>query len=137
MSGALDERDRIRAAMDRILSGCPERSNGALTVVALALEAGVPGNALTQRHVDLKKAFYAKVKERGQPTDAEARLRKQVLKLKELRQKDKDELERLRVDVEGLVRVVNQLTLENQQLHEQLSSPDPVVRVLPLPPARH
>jgi small-conductance mechanosensitive channel len=123
--------------MDRILSGCPERSNGALTVVALALEAGVPRNALTQRHVDLKNAFYAKVKERGQPTDAEARLRKQVVKLKELRQKDKDELERLRADVQGLVRVVNQLTLENRQLHEQLSSPDPVVRVLPLPPSRH
>ncbi|WP_367318448.1 hypothetical protein [Streptomyces sp. HUAS ZL42] len=42
MSGAADERDRIRAAMDRILTGQPERSNGALTIVALALEAGVP-----------------------------------------------------------------------------------------------
>jgi hypothetical protein len=42
MSPAPDERDRIRAAMDRILTGTPERSNGALTVVALALEADVP-----------------------------------------------------------------------------------------------
>jgi hypothetical protein len=33
--------------MDRILRGAPERSNGALTIVALALEAGVPRNALT------------------------------------------------------------------------------------------
>ena len=46
---APDERDRIRAAMDRILAGAPERSNGGLTVVALAIEAGVPRNALTQR----------------------------------------------------------------------------------------
>lgn len=30
MSPAPDERDRIRAAMDRILRGTPERSNGAL-----------------------------------------------------------------------------------------------------------
>ncbi|WP_199739504.1 hypothetical protein [Streptomyces sp. NRRL B-1677] len=134
MSGALDERDRIRAAMARILSGRTERSNGALTVVALALEAGVPRNALTQRHLDLKNEFYAKVKERGQPTDAETRLRKQVVKLKELRQKDKDELEQLRDDVGGLVRVVNQPTLENRQLREQLANPDPVVRVLPIPP---
>jgi hypothetical protein len=52
-----DERDRIRAAMDRILRGAPERSNGALTIVALALEAGVPRNALTQRHTDLKNDF--------------------------------------------------------------------------------
>lgn len=132
MSGAIDERDRIRAAMDRILSGRPERSNGALTVVALAVEAGVPRNALTQRHVDLKNEFYAKVQERGQPTDAEIRLRKQVVRLKELREKDKAELEQLRADVEGLVRVVNELTLENLQLRERLSTPDPVIHVFPL-----
>jgi hypothetical protein len=57
MSPAPDERDRIRAATDRILRGAPERSNGALTIVALALEAGVPRNALTQRHTDLKNDF--------------------------------------------------------------------------------
>ncbi|MGK5693463.1 hypothetical protein ACSNOJ_11295 [Streptomyces sp. URMC 128] len=130
MSGAADERDRIRAAMNRILTGRPERSNGALTVVALALEAGVPRNALTQRHLDLKNEFYAKVKERGQPTDAETRLRKQVVRLKELREKDKAELGQLRADVQGLVRVVNQLTLEYWQLREQLSAHDSVVRAL-------
>ncbi|MFI7300714.1 hypothetical protein [Streptomyces sp. NPDC050121] len=137
MSGTADERDRIRAAMDRILTGRPERSNGALTIVALAIEAGVPRNALTQRHLDLKNEFYAKVKERGQPTDAETRLRKQVVRLKELREKDKAELEQLRADVQGLVRVVNQLTLENRQLRGLLSAPDPAVHVLPvqyLPP---
>jgi hypothetical protein len=39
MSPAPDERDRIRAAMDRILQGTPQHSNGALTIVALAQEA--------------------------------------------------------------------------------------------------
>ncbi|MFD9336326.1 hypothetical protein ACFWBF_18260 [Streptomyces sp. NPDC060028] len=34
MSPAPNERDRVRAAMDRILAGTPERSNGALTIVA-------------------------------------------------------------------------------------------------------
>jgi hypothetical protein len=48
MSPAFDERDSILAAMDRILKGTVERSNGALTIVALALEADVPTNALTQ-----------------------------------------------------------------------------------------
>ncbi|WP_405653683.1 hypothetical protein [Streptomyces sp. NBC_00019] len=132
MSGAADERDRIRIAMDRILTGRPERSNGALTIVALAIEAGVPRNALTQRHLDLKNEFYAKVKKRGQPTDAETRFRKQVVRLKELREKDKAELEQLRADVEGLVRAVNQLTLENRHLRGLLSAPDPAVRVLPV-----
>ncbi|GGQ39383.1 hypothetical protein ACH4UX_15175 [Streptomyces althioticus] len=137
MSGAADDRDRIRAAMNRILTGRPEHSNGALTIVALALEAGVPRNALTQRHLDLKNEFYAKVKERGHPTDAETRLRKQVVRLKELRQKDQAELEQFRADVEGLVRVVNELTLENRHLREQLTTPHPVVRVLPLPTPQH
>ncbi|MET9424644.1 hypothetical protein ABZY06_28580 [Streptomyces sp. NPDC006540] len=34
----LDERTRIRAAMDRLLDGRPSNSNGSLTVVALAAE---------------------------------------------------------------------------------------------------
>ncbi|MFJ9968944.1 hypothetical protein [Streptomyces avermitilis] len=74
MSPALDERDRIRAAMERILQGTPQHSNGALTIVALSEEAGVPRNALTQRHPDLKNDFYMQVKARGQIPDSEIRL---------------------------------------------------------------
>jgi len=36
------ERDRIRAAMARILAGAPERSNGALTIVTVAIEQAFP-----------------------------------------------------------------------------------------------
>ncbi|MFF3786978.1 hypothetical protein [Streptomyces sp. NPDC001933] len=61
MSPAADEHDRIRASMDRILSGAPEHSDEALTIVALAVEAQVPRNALTQRHLDLKNDFYDQV----------------------------------------------------------------------------
>lgn len=71
MSPAFDERDRIRAAIDRILSGTPDHSNGALTIVALAAEAQVPRNALTQRHTDLKNEFYDKVRARGGIPDSE------------------------------------------------------------------
>ncbi|WP_103544918.1 hypothetical protein [Streptomyces sp. SM1] len=134
MSPAPDERDRIHAAMDRILAGTPEHSDGALTIKSLAAEADVPRNALTQRHLDLKNEFYAKVKERGQPTDVEVRLRKQIVKLKELRSDDKDELAQLRADREALVRVVNQLTLENRQLRQQLAFPSSFVRLLPTQP---
>lgn len=42
MSPAPDERDRTHAAMDRILGGTAENSNGAWTIVALAHQAGVP-----------------------------------------------------------------------------------------------
>jgi len=40
-----DERERVATAMTRILSGCPERSNSVLTIVALAREAGVPATS--------------------------------------------------------------------------------------------
>ncbi|MFG2634771.1 hypothetical protein ACGFX8_12745 [Streptomyces sp. NPDC048362] len=134
MSPAPDERDRIRSAMDRILAGTPEHSNGALTIVALAMEAQVPRNALTQRHLDLKKEFYDTVRARGQMPDSEKRLRKQIVKLKELRAKDAEELAQLRADVQGLVRAVNQLSLEAQQLRTELAAPRARLRVLPTQP---
>jgi vacuolar-type H+-ATPase subunit I/STV1 len=137
MSPAPDERDRIRAAMDRILAGTPQHSTGALTIVALAEEAQVPRNALTQRHPDLRNEFNDRIRERGQMPDAEKRLRKQIVKLKELRAKDAEELAQFREDVQGLLRVVNQLTLENQQLRTELTAPRAHLRVVPgqpLPP---
>jgi transposase-like protein len=134
MSPAPDERDRIRAAMDRILQGTPQRSNGALTIVALAQEAGVPRNALTQRHLDLKNDFYAQVRARGQTPDSEIRLRQQIVKLKELRTQDATELAQLRTDVEHLVRAVNQLTAHNRQLLHSLSQPNPPIQALPTQP---
>ena len=77
MSPASDEHNRIRAAMDRILAGHPEHSNGTLTIIALALEAQVSRNALTQRHTDLKVEFYEQVRARGGTPDSERRLRQQ------------------------------------------------------------
>jgi hypothetical protein len=50
-------RNQIRAAMDRLLAGTPLRSDGALTIVALAAEAGIERHILTHRHTDLKEEF--------------------------------------------------------------------------------
>ncbi|MVO90210.1 hypothetical protein GPA10_37030 [Streptomyces sp. p1417] len=119
--------------MHRILTGTPQHSNGALTVVALAQEADVPRNALTQQHPDLKNDFYAEVRQRAQPAEAELRLRKQVVKLKELRAAGRKELSELRADREALVRVVHQLTLENRQLRQH-AAPTAVLRALPTQP---
>lgn len=131
MSPAPDERDRIRAAMDRILAGAPERSNGAPTVVALAIEADVPRNAITQRHTDLKGEFYQRIRERGVDNGDEARLRATIAKLKQSIAAKNKELAQIRADVPALVRVVNQLTLENQQLREMRSGADG--NVIPFP----
>ncbi len=116
---AADERDRIHAAMIRILNGTPQQSNGALTIVALAHEAQVPRNALTQRHTDLKNDFYQHVRERGGPSEVEARLRKTIAKLRATSENKTGELNQLRADVPALVRVIQQPTIENQQLRAQ------------------
>jgi septal ring factor EnvC (AmiA/AmiB activator) len=130
MSATPDERARIREAMQRIFDGTARSSTGALTIVALAQEAGVPRNALTQRHPDLRNEFYQRVKQRGATPDVEFRLREQIAKLKKtIANKDK-ELTRLRSDVPALVRVINQITAENTELREALKIPP--ASVIPL-----
>ena len=129
------ERERIRAAMDPILAGAPGRSNGALTVVALAIEADVPRNALTQRHTDLKNEFYQRVRERGAPSEDETRLRATIARLKKTIEVKNRELAQARADVPALVRAVNQLTLENQQLRDAQSRRDHSGVVVPFPGA--
>lgn len=133
MSPAPDERDCIRAAMDRILAGRAKHSNGALTIVALAIEAEVPRNALTQRHTDLKAEFYEHVRARGGTLDSERRLRQQVRRLKELRAADAQEITQLKGDVEALVGALHQSMMENGLLRRQLSAGAGVVRLLPHP----
>lgn len=131
MSAALDERARIRAAIDRILAGTPQRSNGALTIVALAQEADVPRNALTQRHTDLKNQFYQQVRGKGGPSELETRLRNTIAKLRKTIVNKNGELKQLRTDVPALVRVVNQLTLENDLLRSQLAQSGRTVIAFP------
>jgi hypothetical protein len=136
MTADLSERDQIKAAMNRILDGTPERSNGALTVVALAIEAGVPRNALTQRHTDLKDEFYQRIRERGAGNGDEARLRATIARLRQTIAAKNKELAQLRTDVPALVCAVNQLTLENQQLRDMHASGGTVVPFPGRAPAR-
>jgi hypothetical protein len=114
----------------------PERSNGALTVVALALEAGVPHNALTQRHIDLKYEFYQRIKEHGADNEDEIRLRATIAKLRQTISSKNRELAQLRADVPALVRAVSQLTLENQQLRDMRTAGGSVVPFPGRVPAR-
>ena len=48
--------------MDRLLTGQPLRTAGALTIVELAQEADVKRHLLTHRHTDLKDEFNARVR---------------------------------------------------------------------------
>lgn len=110
------ERDDIRSAMQRLLDGIPLRSDGALTVVSLAAEAGVKRHMLTHRHTDLKDEFYARVRAQGQVPASETKLRADLAattaKVDELR----EENQTLTDTVERMARIINVLTVENDQL---------------------
>ena len=105
--------DERAEAIERIFDGTPHSSTGGLTIVALAQEAGVPRNALTQRHTDLRNEFYERVKERGGTSPSRSGCGEQIAKLKKTVANRDKVLTRLRSDVPALVRVINQITAEN------------------------
>ena len=92
-----DERTRIRAAADRLLAGQPAASDGALTAVALAAEAGVHRMALLKRHADLKNEFYQRVRaQTQQATDEETRLRQSDARLRRTVAEQREQIRDLR-----------------------------------------
>lgn len=130
-----DERTRIRAAMDRLLTGQATVSNGSLTVTALAVEAGVHRMALMKRHADLKNEFYERVRaETPQVPEAEKRLRETVTKLRQTIANQKAEIEELRQQVTCLTLASAVLTLQQEPSTAPKSEFD---NVLPLRPLEH
>ena len=83
------------------------------------------------QHTDIKNEFYQRVKERGGPLELETQLRATISKLRATIDNKNRELNQLRADVPALVRVINQLTMENQQLRDRIV--DPSGNVIPLP----
>jgi len=117
-----EERARIRAAVDRLLASQPVASDGALTVVALAAEAGVHRMALLKRHADLKNEFYQRVRnETAQTPEIEARLRETVAQLQATIDSQRDELEELRRVVANLTLASAVLMQETQAMQAQPS----------------
>lgn len=123
-----DERSRIREAMDRLLAGQATISNGSLTVVALAVEAGVHRMALQKRHADLKNEFYERVRtETRQVPESERRLRETVTKLKETVANQRAEIKELRQLVTRLTLANAVLTHDDDQHSEGPPAADHVV----------
>jgi len=129
-----NERKDIRAAMDRLLAGTPLRSDGALTVLALAAEADVKRHVLTHRHTDLKDEFYAKVRARGHVPDSERKLRAELREARERLATAAQEIKRLQGEVDMFARVVNVLEVENAQFRSQQDRGRASVVALPPPP---
>ncbi|WP_406230532.1 hypothetical protein [Nocardia sp. NBC_01009] len=127
-----DEQTRIRAAIERLLTGRPERSDGSLTVVALAIEAEVHRMALQKRHADLKEEFYARVRaETHQPPEVEKRLRGEVAQLKKALKQSRTAEEESRRHAEQIALATAVLLLQNTA---DSPTPQPAT-VLPLRPS--
>ncbi|MET9513114.1 hypothetical protein ABZX62_32485 [Streptomyces flavidovirens] len=109
----------ITDAMVRLLIGAPLHSDGKLTVVSLATEAGLRRNKLTHKHTGLKDVFYALVKARTPVLEAlsdpvRARAAKQQQDLARVRAERDD----LRGQAQLLARIVHVLEIENSNLKE-------------------
>ncbi|MEV8106230.1 hypothetical protein [Streptomyces sp. NPDC088135] len=97
--------------MDRLLDGQPSASDGSLTIVALAAEAGVHRMALMKRHADLKNHFYERVRtETTQVPESEKKLRETVTRLRQTVKDQNAEIEELRQRVVQLTLAAAVLT---------------------------
>ncbi|MFE0759600.1 hypothetical protein [Streptomyces smyrnaeus] len=109
----------ITDAMVCLLIGTSLHSDGKLTIVSLAVEAGLRRNELTHKHTGLKDLFYALIKARGSRREpvceaVQARGRKQQEDLVRVRA-ERDEL---RFQAQLLARIVQVLEFENHRLKE-------------------
>lgn len=105
-------REKILAAMDRLLAGEPLRSTGRLSVSQLAVEAGVERWHLTHQHVDLKELFQAKVRNADGAPAAFARRLSDYEKLKSDHAKLLAHCAELEERLETYATVINVLSLE-------------------------
>jgi chromosome segregation ATPase len=130
----MDERTEIEAAMDRLLDGIPLRSDGKLTIVSLATEAGVKRHVLTHKHTDLKDRFNARVKAQHAIPASETALREQNDHLRRKLDGMRAERDEYKQAADALARALNLLTMENDKLRSQISripSPAPPARLSP------
>ncbi|WP_208870797.1 hypothetical protein [Streptomyces aquilus] len=119
---ATEDAAEVRAitdAMVRLLIGAPLHSDGKLTIVSLAAEAGLRRNKLTHKHTGLKDLFYALVKARaplpeGVPESLRARAAKQQQDLARVRAERDD----LRIQAQLMARIIQVLEIENSKLKE-------------------
>ena len=114
-----DERREIEAAMDRLLNGTPLRSDGKLTIVSLAAEAGVKRHVLTHKHTDLKDLFNARVKAQHSVPAGETALREQNAELRRKLDDMRAERDEYKQAADALARALNVLTTENDELRRQ------------------
>jgi uncharacterized coiled-coil DUF342 family protein len=126
----------LRAAMERLLAGAPERSDGELDVTTLAREAGV-SRATANRAAEVLAEFRHRVEERRAAEDPARTVREENAALKRelaaLRQQHHREVQELRAGLNTLAQRVQALALENDELR---AAPDGRGRLRLVPATR-
>ncbi|MCX4918956.1 hypothetical protein [Streptomyces sp. NBC_00687] len=119
--------------MDRLLVGTPQRSNGSLTVAALAREAGV-SRASVYRAGEVLEPFRQRVDERSSSPDVRTTLRERIRELqgelREARRARHEESIDLRRSVDTLAQRVPALALDNERLRAELARQGTIASLL-------
>lgn len=137
-SAATDDdpvRAAILAAMDRLLDGTPQRSEGRLSVVQLAAEADVRRWHLTHQHTDLKDLFQARVRQSQTGQAASARTASAYEELKARHAELQRHCAALEDRLQLYATTINALTLENAALSGQAADSAKVVPLIRREPA--
>jgi chromosome segregation ATPase len=137
-SAATDDdpvRAAILAAMDRLLDGTPQRSEGRLSVSQLAAEADVKRWHLTHQHTDLKDTFQARVRQSQAGQAASARTASAYEELKARHAQLQRHCAALENRLQLYATTINALTLENAALSGQAAGSAKVVPLIRREPA--
>jgi hypothetical protein len=126
-------RRAILAAMNRLFTGTPQRSNGRLNISQLAIEANIKRWHLTHQHPDLKDLFQAQVAENEAKRAAHIR---SVDTFEELKKKHADlqaHCQFLEARLQTYATALSLLSLENAALSGR-DADAAKVRVMPRQP---
>ena len=115
--------DALREAASRLLSGAPLHSDGALTVQDLAAEAGVSRASAYRSPVLVEFRQCMANQEAQAPATSSLQEEGRGLRaeLKELRSRHAAETASLRAEADGLLQLVQVLTVEREALRRQLA----------------
>ncbi|BBY45525.1 coiled-coil domain-containing protein [Mycolicibacterium celeriflavum] len=117
-----EERQRVRAAINRLRDNKAEQSNGARTVVALADESGIPRQRLYEHYCDLLNEFKATVGCGPATPNVEA-LQRQLAQARDHNQELATENAHLRSKIRTLSAVITEITHETAGANVVVSMP--------------
>ena len=110
------QRVGILAAADRMLSGKPQRCDGNLSVSQLAVEANVKYWVVAQKHTDLRDHFQRLAVAARRAATAHNNDHDPMVKLRRESAALSDHCRSLERLVQQYAIIINELTLENEQL---------------------